>query len=144
MGGALAPHVNLDFRYQKLTRCTSLLGFLAKGAKMSIMNIILLPQLVILTVLSIVLFPGAARSGENDPSQLPQGNDCKDHSYQTHLISEDPLVIYIDGFINQEEALQLASLRFFPLTASVKPVTDKGPVRAISRLQSSSQTMGES
>jgi prolyl 4-hydroxylase len=70
-------------------------------------NILLLSLFVL-----IALFSNVARCGENhDPAQSPLMNACKDHSYETHLISEDPLVIYIDGFISQEEALQLVSLR---------------------------------
>lgn len=85
------------------------------------MNLMFLPQLLVATLLSIVLFPGAARCGKNNPSQAPLGSDCKDHSYQTHLISEDPLVIYIDRFISHEEALQLVSLRSFPPPISKQP-----------------------
>ena len=85
---------------------------------MSKMNLIFLPQLLFATLLSIVLFPGTGRCGKSDLSQAPLGNDCKDQSYQTHLISEDPLVIYIDGFISHEEALQLVSLRSFLLPIS--------------------------
>jgi hypothetical protein len=62
---------------------------------------------------SIALFVDFARcgKGDEDSTQVPLMNGCKDHSYDMHLISEDPLVIYIDGFISQEEALQLVSLR---------------------------------
>ena len=85
---------------------------------MSKMSLMFLPQLLFATLLSFVLFPGAARCGKDDPSQAPLGSNCKDQSYQTHLISEDPLVIYIDGFISHEEALQLVSLRSFSLPIS--------------------------
>lgn len=37
---------------------------------------------------------------------------CRDHSYNTHLISEDPLVIYIESFVTPEEASQLTDLSF--------------------------------
>jgi prolyl 4-hydroxylase len=36
---------------------------------------------------------------------------CRIHPYKTHLLSEDPLVIYIDSFITREEASQLVGLR---------------------------------
>jgi prolyl 4-hydroxylase len=36
---------------------------------------------------------------------------CREHSYKTHLISEDPLVIYIESFVTPEEASQLTDLR---------------------------------
>lgn len=76
------------------------------------MNLMLPSQLLSLIVLYLTaLYPGPARCGKSDPPQATLRSDCKDHSYQTHLISEDPLVIYIDGFISQEEALQLNSLR---------------------------------
>lgn len=76
------------------------------------MKLIPSPKLPFLVVpFLIALFPRIGRCGENDGSQLPLMAGCEDHAYETHLISEDPLVIYIDGFITQEEALQLVSLR---------------------------------
>jgi prolyl 4-hydroxylase len=36
---------------------------------------------------------------------------CREHSYKTHIISEDPLVIYIESFVTPEEASQLTDLR---------------------------------
>lgn len=35
---------------------------------------------------------------------------CPKHKYQTHLLSEDPLVVYIDNFISKEEAAHLVDL----------------------------------
>ena len=70
------------------------------------------------TVLTLVylfsLSVNVARCGkaDQDSAQLRLTTGCKDNSYETHLISEDPLVIYVDGFISQEEALQLVSLRY--------------------------------
>lgn len=60
---------------------------------------------------SAALLLGVARCDNSGASQAPLLSDCNDRPYQTHLISEDPLVIYIDGFISQEEALQLVTLR---------------------------------
>jgi hypothetical protein len=59
----------------------------------------------------IGLFSTLAICGKNKAGDQVLPNACKEHSYETHLISEDPLVIYIDGFISQEEALYLVSLR---------------------------------
>jgi prolyl 4-hydroxylase len=36
---------------------------------------------------------------------------CSNQPYRTHLISEDPLVIYIESFITTDEASQLVGLR---------------------------------
>jgi prolyl 4-hydroxylase len=47
-----------------------------------------------------------------DDVTIPHSPDiCRDQPYKTHLISEDPLVIYIESFITTEEALQLVGLR---------------------------------
>jgi len=46
---------------------------------------------------------------ENDSPGLPR--KCRDQPYETHLFSEDPLVIYIDNFISAEEANQLNGMR---------------------------------
>jgi len=44
-------------------------------------------------------------------SGVSNAEDCATHSYKTHLFSKDPLVIYIESFINLEEASQLVDLR---------------------------------
>ena len=47
---------------------------------------------------------------------------CRDDSYKTYLISEDPLVIYIESFVTPEEASQLTDLSFAaPLPSPLKP-----------------------
>jgi hypothetical protein len=47
---------------------------------------------------------------------------CRVDSYKTHLISEDPLVIYIESFVTPEEASQLTDLSFAaPLPLPVNP-----------------------
>jgi hypothetical protein len=73
-------------------------------------------------LLPFTLFPDIANCHENEnpqhsaqavmgSKQFESSATCKDHHYEVHHISEDPLVIYIDSFISQEEALQLVSLR---------------------------------
>ena len=42
---------------------------------------------------------------------LDKAATCRNHPYKTHLFSEDPLVIYINSFISEDEASQLVSLR---------------------------------
>jgi hypothetical protein len=58
---------------------------------------------------------------ESDETSQPASEDvtissikdaCREHSYKSHLISEDPLVIYIESFVTPEEASQLTDLRF--------------------------------
>lgn len=36
---------------------------------------------------------------------------CAEHSYDVHIYSANPLVIYIDGFLSQDEADALIDLR---------------------------------
>jgi len=40
----------------------------------------------------------------------PKSEGCESHEYKTYLFSEDPLVIYIESFLNHEEASHLVSL----------------------------------
>lgn len=37
---------------------------------------------------------------------------CRNHAYKTHVLSEDPLVIYIESFISEDEASRLVILRW--------------------------------
>jgi prolyl 4-hydroxylase len=39
------------------------------------------------------------------------GTTCSHQNYKSHLLFEDPLVIYIENFISIEEASQLVGLR---------------------------------
>jgi hypothetical protein len=39
------------------------------------------------------------------------GTTCSNQNYKSHLLFEDPLVIYIENFISREEASQLVGLR---------------------------------
>jgi len=36
---------------------------------------------------------------------------CPDHAFQTHYLSTDPLVVYIPGFLSEEEADHLVKIR---------------------------------
>ncbi len=41
----------------------------------------------------------------------PKTAGCASHQYKTYLFSEDPLIVYIESFLNLEEAAHLVSLR---------------------------------
>ena len=62
-------------------------------------------------------------TGEND-TPVPQAKaeslvypdtknlQCPEHDYDIHIFSADPLVIYIDGFLSDEEARHLVDIRW--------------------------------
>jgi hypothetical protein len=63
----------------------------------------------IITAVSLKLFGGFEHwMGEIFPSALPP--PCRNAQYRTHLLSTDPLVIYIESFIQAEEIPQLLQL----------------------------------
>ena len=37
---------------------------------------------------------------------------CPEHAYKIHLLSRDPLVIYIEGFLSAEEASHVVQMRY--------------------------------
>lgn len=37
---------------------------------------------------------------------------CADHSYDIHVLSTSPLVIYVDGFLSKDEARHLVDIRY--------------------------------
>ena len=90
-------------------------------------------------------------SKSDEPSQPALGDvtisyitdACRDHSYRTHLISEDPLVIYIESFVTPEEASQLTDLSF-ALPFPPKSKSNFLPAKASSNLHPSGQTMAKS
>ena len=43
---------------------------------------------------------------------LPEKDlSCPEHTFQTHYLSTDPLVVYISGFLSKEEADHLVKIR---------------------------------
>jgi hypothetical protein len=47
---------------------------------------------------------------------IPEDNlTCPHHAYNVHILSRDPLVIYIQSFLSNEEAEHLVRIRFEPL-----------------------------
>lgn len=101
-----------------------------------------------LTLVPLVL---SLSSKPDEPSQPAPGDvtisditdACRDHSYRTHLISEDPLVIYIESFVTPEEASQLTDLSF-ALPFPPKSKSNFLPAKASSNLHPSGQTMAKS
>lgn len=70
--------------------------------------------MAIITPVSLKLFGGFEHwigeifEGSRNPSALPP--PCRNAQYTTHLLSTDPLVIYIESFIQAEEIPQLLQL----------------------------------
>ena len=71
--------------------------------------------------------PGLSNSGTSDESSIttvpkarakmenlvyPSKNlECERHEYTTHIFSTSPLIVYVDGFLSNEEADHLIALR---------------------------------
>jgi prolyl 4-hydroxylase len=85
-----------------------------------------------LTVISSVAYfflgapglSGILTTGQNDVAIAPKAHlkpdtlvypdldlNCAEHKYDVHIFSAKPLVIYIDGFLTEEEADALIDLR---------------------------------
>jgi len=39
---------------------------------------------------------------------------CPAHTYETHIISQEPLLIYIENFLSLEERAHLITIRYIP------------------------------
>lgn len=64
------------------------------------------------TLIPLVLGSASAPPSARGVTTAPIKDACREHSYKTHLVSEDPLVIYIESLVTPEEASQLTDLRF--------------------------------
>ncbi|KAE9382047.1 hypothetical protein N431DRAFT_506800 [Stipitochalara longipes BDJ] len=62
------------------------------------------------TLIPLVLSSSSSQAPSGDVTISSIKDACREHSYKTHLISEDPLVIYIESFVTPEEASQLTDL----------------------------------
>ena len=71
----------------------------------------ILRWLVWSTLIPHVWCSASARTSMGDVTIAPIKDACREHSYKTHLISDHPLVIYIESFVTPEEASQLTDLR---------------------------------
>jgi prolyl 4-hydroxylase len=47
---------------------------------------------------------------------------CRPHSYTTHILSQEPLVIYIEGFLSPDESDHLLKIRYsmLPLARCIR------------------------
>jgi len=67
---------------------------------------------------------------------------CRPHSYTTYILSHEPLIIYIEGFLDLDESAHLLKIRystlhFKPCVPAIKHVTNslqRGQVRALNGL----------
>jgi prolyl 4-hydroxylase len=75
---------------------------------MSVISEVLLwlTRFILLSSVTIVWHPGLVTSIKHDKPAT-----CRNQPYKSHLLSEDPLVIYIESFISIDEASQLVDLR---------------------------------
>lgn len=37
---------------------------------------------------------------------------CQEHGYKVHIFNRDPLVIYVEGFLTEEESKHIVKIRF--------------------------------
>ncbi|KAI1279507.1 hypothetical protein F5Y07DRAFT_358733 [Xylaria sp. FL0933] len=98
--------------------------------------------IAVICILSAIWLLGPASqyltSSPQQPPPLPQANSsssdlrCEDQSYKTELISLDPLVIYIRGFLNPREIddiLKVGEDRFNPSVVSQHGKLIQNPYR---------------
>lgn len=52
-----------------------------------------------------------AKAFEAEVMRLQYATQCPDYSFKTHIFSTDPLIIYIEDFLTQEEAKYLLNSR---------------------------------
>lgn len=46
---------------------------------------------------------------------------CPDHAFETHILSTDPLVVYISGFLSKQEAEHLVTIRYVSTSSPPLP-----------------------
>lgn len=48
------------------------------------------------------------------------GLQCRDHAYRVHIFSREPLVIYIENFVSEQEAKHVITMRYVSISGVVR------------------------
>jgi prolyl 4-hydroxylase len=52
---------------------------------------------------------------------------CPEHAYTTHILSREPLVLYLEGFLSENEIEHLLEIRFVPIFTPLPPPHSRSP-----------------